>query len=191
MPPAAAALAVATAASGVVRRMEREYETTGTMRRSTVVAMYGTYTGYGAALAWACRRRLWPVSAPASVATPVGWVLVAGGAACAVAGMERFSSAGQVSGTEPGELHTRGIYRWSRNPQYLGNGLLVTGAAVAARSAYASMLAAGVWAIYRRWIPSEERHLLRVFGDDYEQYRRRVPRWLGHRHEPTAVGSRS
>ena len=165
----------------VVRRMEHEYADVGSLRPATVTAMYATYTGYAAAFAWALRRRTWPVPLPEPAAQAIGLTAAAVGGAAAIAGMSRFDSTAQISATDTGHLHTGGLYRWSRNPQYLGNGLLVSGAAVAGRSGFAGVLATGVWLIYRRWIPSEERHLSREFGDEYAAYRSRVRRWLGRR----------
>ena len=173
--------ALGAGCAGVVRRMEHEYADAGSLRPATVTAMYATYTGYAAAFAWALWRRVWPAPLPEPAAQAVGLTAAAVGGAAAVAGMSRFDSAAQISATDTGRLHTGGLYRWSRNPQYLGNGLLVSGAAVAGRSGFAGVLATGVWVIYRRWILSEERHLSREFGAEYAAYRSRVRRWFGRR----------
>ena len=95
-----------------------------------------------------------------------------------IAGMSRFDSAAQLSGTDTGTLHERGIYRYSRNPQYLGAVVGLAGISLATRSGLAALLTAGVLATYRRWIPSEERVLQRTF-DDYDRYAANVPRWFG------------
>ena len=179
--PLVVAGALGAGGAGVLRRMEREYPDEGSLRPSTVTAMYGTYGVYGTAFVWALRRRIWPVPLPRATAQSVGLPVAAAGAVACVAGMSLFDSAAQVSATETGRLHTGGVYRWSRNPQYLGNGLLVSGAAVAGRSGFAGALAASVWLIYRRWIPVEEQHLARHFGDEYTAYASRVRRWFGHR----------
>lgn len=94
-------------------------------------------------------------------------------------GARPFGAGAQLSGIEPGSLHATGIYRYSRNPQYLGLGLAATGAALAGRSGFAALGAAGVWLAFRRWIPAEEQHLIRMFGDRYAQYKADVHRWLG------------
>lgn len=180
--PVAVAAALGAGSAGVVRRMEQEYADAGALGPSTVTAMYAAYTGFAAAFAWALRQRVWFVPLPERAARAVGLTAVGIGATGVVAGMSVFDSVGQVSATETGRLHTGGMYQWSRNPQYVGNGLIVSGAAVAGRSGFAGVLAAGVWLIYRRWIPSEERHLSRHFGDEYTAYRRRVRRWFGRRH---------
>jgi protein-S-isoprenylcysteine O-methyltransferase Ste14 len=98
--------------------------------------------------------------------------------------MGSFDSAAQLSGTDPGTLHSTGVYRATRNPQYLGISIALAGVALATRSAYTALLAAGVAATYRRWIPAEERHLARTFGDTYRRYQTSTHRWLGQPRTP-------
>lgn len=162
----------------VLRRMEQEYTAADTLSRRTVTAMYGVYAAHGAVLSWASIRRIWPLPLPARSAAFVGKATALSGAGIALAGAGPFGPSWQLSGVEPGQLHDRGIYRYSRNPQYLGLILAAAGLAADRRSAFAGLSAAGLWFTYRRWIPSEERHLTRVFGSQYTQYRARVPRWL-------------
>lgn len=171
----------------VLRRMEGEYERTDTLSNGTVTAMYSTYAAHAAALTWGATRGVWPVPLAARGARLAGSVVVAGGAAFALAGAApfggraSFGGGAQLSGIDPGSLHAKGVYRCSRNPQYLGLGLLAGGVAVATRSGFAGLDATGVWLALRRWIPSEERHLTRVFGERYTDYQARVRRWLGTR----------
>lgn len=156
--------------------MEADYAHRGELRPGTAVAMYATYT---AAFAWAATRRTWPLAISRRPAVIAGAVTATGGAAVLVAGMARFDSASQLSGTDTGNLHDRGIYRYSRNPQYLGAVATLAGIATATRSGLAAVLTAGVLATYQRWIPSEERVLARTFGDDYDRYAATVHRWFG------------
>lgn len=72
-----------------------------------------------------------------------------------------------------------GLHRWSRNPMYLGHAVILLGIALALRNAFA-FVAVPVYALYvtRFQILPEERALLARFGREYEDYRRRVRRWL-------------
>lgn len=173
----AGCLAATTAA--VVRRMEHDYDTHDDLRPLTVAAMYGTYGLDTAAVTWAATRRIWPVPGPLAPAIAVGAALGAAGTLVTVAGMGAFDSAAQLTGTEPGSLHVTGIYRYTCNPQYLGISAALAGLALATRSAYTALLAAGAIATYQRWIPVEERHLARTFGDTYRRYTDRTHRWFG------------
>ena len=56
----------------------------------------------------------------------------------------------------------------------------LVGHAIARRSLAALIPVAGFIIAIDRWqIPLEEEALAEIFGDDFHDYRRRVPRWLG------------
>jgi protein-S-isoprenylcysteine O-methyltransferase Ste14 len=76
-------------------------------------------------------------------------------------------------------LVTRGVYRITRNPMYLGMALLLAAWALALGSAWAAAgpLAFGLY-ITRFQIGPEERALQALFGPAYADYCRRVRRWL-------------
>ena len=76
-------------------------------------------------------------------------------------------------------LMTTGPFAYSRNPIYLGEVLLVAGAALAFNRA-TLLVAAIAFAnlVSRLAIVPEEAHLERRFGDAYIDYRERVGRWL-------------
>ena len=79
----------------------------------------------------------------------------------------------------PRRLVTQGPYRLVRNPMYLGAATALAGAALYYRSR-ALLLYDIVFLMAAHFfvIAYEERALARVFGEDYEAYRRRVGRWL-------------
>jgi protein-S-isoprenylcysteine O-methyltransferase Ste14 len=82
-------------------------------------------------------------------------------------------------GREVGRLHTEGIYRYSRNPQLVGGFSFIAGYALLWPS-WIGLLWAGLWLpISGLMVRAEEDHLLRVFGKEYEEYRRRTPRFVG------------
>ncbi len=74
---------------------------------------------------------------------------------------------------------TGGVYRVSRNPMYLGLGLLLVAWAIYLAAVWSL---AGpvlyVWYITRFQIVPEERVLERIFGEEYLAYTARVRRWL-------------
>ncbi|MGI9289393.1 MAG: methyltransferase family protein [Pseudomonadales bacterium] len=76
-------------------------------------------------------------------------------------------------------LVTDGIYRYTRNPMYLGMALVLLGTALLLSSLLA-MLVIPVFlgVIQARFILPEEQMLRELFGSDYEEYCRRVRRWL-------------
>lgn len=176
--PVAAALAAAGFAVPVLRRMQREYTATETFRPSTVALLYSAYAANGAALSWAARRGSWPLPLPRRPAALAGAMLATAGAGAAIAGISRFNSSGQISGTEAGSLIATGLYRTTRNPQYLGLSSGLVGVALATRSGLVGAIAGFATIVLNQWIPNEERHLARVFGDEYRAYTANVPRWI-------------
>ncbi|HEV2061963.1 MAG TPA: methyltransferase, partial [Solirubrobacteraceae bacterium] len=90
-----------------------------------------------------------------------------------------FASLRHLYGLDRGGLITDGVFRFSRNPQYTGIGLALTGAALAARSGLALAVAGAYWAGIRAWLVVEEAHLEEAFGARYTRYREHVARFLG------------
>ena len=72
-----------------------------------------------------------------------------------------------------------GVYRFTRNPMYLGLLLVLAGWAVFLSNALAfALLPAFIAYIGRFQIAPEERALAAKFGTEYEAYRTEVRRWL-------------
>jgi protein-S-isoprenylcysteine O-methyltransferase Ste14 len=72
-----------------------------------------------------------------------------------------------------------GLYRFTRNPMYIGFALWTLGLAILVNSAW--MLPAvpiGLVLIDRIVITREERYLERKFREEYLDYKRRVRRWI-------------
>jgi protein-S-isoprenylcysteine O-methyltransferase Ste14 len=82
----------------------------------------------------------------------------------------------------PKELVVRGLYRYVRNPMYVGVVSVLLGEALLFASIAMLIYAAGFFALAHLFvILYEERTLRRRFGEAYEQYARAVPRWLPRR----------
>ena len=77
-------------------------------------------------------------------------------------------------------LVTGGIYRWTRNPMYLGMTLTYVGIAIAFDSLVAFVLLAVLVLplMHSQVIAKEERYLEAKFGAAYRDYKSRVRRWL-------------
>lgn len=76
-------------------------------------------------------------------------------------------------------LVTTGIYRYTRNPMYLGMAAILLGCGLTVGAA-ASLLVAPVFMIIIqvRFIRPEEAMLLDLFPEQFAQYRTEVRRWL-------------
>jgi protein-S-isoprenylcysteine O-methyltransferase Ste14 len=79
----------------------------------------------------------------------------------------------------PKALVIRGLYRYVRNPMYVGVVLVLLGESALFRST-SLLLYTGVWFLIVNLfvILYEERTLRARFGESYEQYRRSVGRWI-------------
>jgi protein-S-isoprenylcysteine O-methyltransferase Ste14 len=91
----------------------------------------------------------------------------------------------------PRQLVARGLYRWSRNPMYLGVLCAILGQAALFAAPALLLYAACVGLAFHLFVVLyEEPHLREVFGPPYEAYRARVGRWLPHAvRRPKARGS--
>ena len=171
-----AGAAAATQLLRLLPEMRSDFESSGAFRTSTATLMWSTYGAAAASFALALRAAGRP---PWDTPTVVGGAAAVAGSGLVAAGMGAFSSAGQVAGTDTGQLTTDGVYRISRNPQYAGAILAMAGLATAFRSGPALALAAAVAGVYRWWVPVEEAALTKTFGGTYTAYRKTAPRWLG------------
>jgi protein-S-isoprenylcysteine O-methyltransferase Ste14 len=83
----------------------------------------------------------------------------------------------------PRNLVTIGLYRFSRNPMYVGVLLILAGWALVFASRtlwqYAAVVAIG---FHLRVVMFEEPWLRQTHGRAFDEYVARVPRWIGLRH---------
>lgn len=87
----------------------------------------------------------------------------------------------------PRVLVTSGMYRFSRNPMYVGVVTAIFGQALGFRSRDAAIYGVVVALMFQIAIVLyEEPRLTKVFGEAYLDYKKRVPRWVGLRR---AVGT--
>jgi protein-S-isoprenylcysteine O-methyltransferase Ste14 len=111
----------------------------------------------------------------------VGALIAALGIILTLAGARLFARIGTniKPFNEPGVLVTDGVFRWSRNPMYLGFVLLLLGTAVLLGTA-APFLGPALFAVAAdRWyIAYEERAMQAKFAAAYAAYKLRTRRWL-------------
>ena len=113
----------------------------------------------------------------------IAWTLIALGVAVAVAGVMAFrdkrTTVNPLTPDASSSVVTDGLYRYSRNPMYLGFLLALTGWAVHLQNAGAALLLPAFVAYMTRYqIKPEERALLGKFGAEFARYMSRVRRWI-------------
>lgn len=127
------------------------------------------------------QAQLWPRGA--SLATAIALLLAAAGGAVALAGTLEFrrlrTTLNPLAPQRARALATGGVYRFTRNPMYLGMLAVLAGWAVWLGNAAAWLglpLSVGLLTVLQ--IVPEERVLRERFGAEYERYTARVRRWL-------------
>jgi protein-S-isoprenylcysteine O-methyltransferase Ste14 len=84
-----------------------------------------------------------------------------------------------IAATPAGKPFTKGIYRYSRNPMYVGMLLQFIGIGMATASwlflLITLVMIIPMWLI----VTIEERSCLEKYGNSYNEYLKRTPRWIG------------
>lgn len=81
--------------------------------------------------------------------------------------------------TPPQKLVVVGLYKWSRNPMYLGVVMMLGGWAIWFSSSTLFQYLGAVFVMFElRVLYGEEPWLARVHGKEWTEYVARVPRWL-------------
>jgi protein-S-isoprenylcysteine O-methyltransferase Ste14 len=82
--------------------------------------------------------------------------------------------------TSPKEqVITKGLYRFTRNPTYVGMILMQIGLGIACSSWLYLLLTVAMMILLNANLSAEERYCLYKFGDDYQEYKNSTPRWIG------------
>ena len=113
----------------------------------------------------------------------VAQALYLAGLAVAIAGMVEFARArttiNPVAPEQASRVVATGIYRFTRNPMYLGMAMLLAGAIVWFGNPLGAIALPGfILGMTMTQIAAEEAALSAKFGDDYGAYKGRVRRWL-------------
>jgi protein-S-isoprenylcysteine O-methyltransferase Ste14 len=97
----------------------------------------------------------------------------------AVIGYAYIQRGGRHGRVYAAKLVTGGFFNHSRNPLYVGNLMILLGLFTIHGNPWAWALGSLFFLFaYRGIVAAEEAYLEEKFGDEYADYRRRVPRWL-------------
>jgi protein-S-isoprenylcysteine O-methyltransferase Ste14 len=125
----------------------------------------------------------WPITLPVHglLRYGLGAILLLAGLGAMGAAIGLFREIGQDPKpwvTTPAIVST-GIYRFTRNPMYLGMGLMQAGVGVALANGWVLLLVpVTCFVIARIAIRHEEAYLESKFGAEYTDYKARVRRWV-------------
>lgn len=123
----------------------------------------------------------------AALATPraaLGWAVAGAGMALmlvAQAAMGEHFRIGQHPDDAPDTLRTTGLLAWSRNPIYLGSWSCLVGMSLWHPNVSLLLSCALVGVGMHGLVLAEERFLAARFGDTFQRWKERVPRYIGVR----------
>ena len=128
----------------------------------------------------------WLIARPAPTATftnPLAWALLGAGLVVLFGCVREFYVAGRgtlAPWAPPQTLVVSGLYRYSRNPMYIGVLLILIAWAIGFASWPLTIYAACIAILFHlRVLLHEEPFAARTFGNAWATYRARVPRWFG------------
>jgi len=78
-----------------------------------------------------------------------------------------------------GRVITKGLYRFSRNPMYVGLLLMQIGLGIVCSSWLYILLTVVLMILLNANSSAEERYCLYRYGDNYRKYMNSTPRWIG------------
>ncbi len=175
----AAALFVPAAAFVIFRYVRRDYLTHGRLTLPMTALQVLVFLLHAALLELSVHDTDWPKLENTSYPFALGLVCAGIGLGLLLAGFGVFGSVGRVLGRRADQLKQQGIYRWSRNPQAVGYGLLLLAFLIIWPSWQVGVSVLVYAVIAHRMVLVEEEHLKRTHGASYKWYCERTPRYLG------------
>lgn len=111
----------------------------------------------------------------------IGLFIACLGAMVAFAAQMSMGSSWRVGvvGGETGDLVSGGLYRFSRNPTFVGQAALLVGVALTVPSIPTTLAPILFLWSARTQVRSEEAALRAALGPEYDRYAASVPRWIG------------
>ncbi|MBI4832016.1 MAG: isoprenylcysteine carboxylmethyltransferase family protein [Candidatus Lindowbacteria bacterium] len=129
------------------------------------------------------------------VTWPVGCALIGAGQALRLWAMRHIGRSARTRKDKARRLVASGPYRYTRNPLYIGNHLMLAGYCVLSELLWLLPFALVICFIFYSFIAAYEEELLKErFGEDYVRYSMETPRWLpiwprARTHTPPPEGS--
>ena len=111
----------------------------------------------------------------------LGIVSIIGGFAFAFISLQTLRLGGTTykQALKPTKLITTGVYKYTRNPVYLGMVIILSGVAILTNTLCATMATLFFYyVIDAYYIPSEESICKEIFKEEFTVYAEKTPRWI-------------
>ncbi len=160
--------------------IKKTYDKKETYTNKLLLAWYAMWAFHHVPLMLASYYGVWSIPIDKTFALTGGLILFVIGVIILPMGMIEFRSLRRSTGQDISKLITTGIYRWSRNPQFVGWFLMLLGISLAGRSGFAFAFT-GVFTIviYLYTILLAEPYLESLYGEKYRLFKKRTARWIG------------
>ncbi|NOX89084.1 MAG: isoprenylcysteine carboxylmethyltransferase family protein [Calditrichaeota bacterium] len=164
----------------VFSEIKKTYKRKGTYSAKLLSAWFAMWAFHHIPLILSSFYGVWSIPIDKTFSLAGGLILFGIGVIILPMGMIEFGSLRRSTGQDISKLVTTGVYRWSRNPQFVGWFLMLLGISLAGRSAFAFALT-GVFAvvIYFYTILLAEPYLESLYGEEYRLFKSRTARWFG------------
>lgn len=134
-------------------------------------------------LIWLLAKADHLIDLPHQARTVLGLLFLGSGLVIAILANIRFKKAETtINPLDPGsasQLVCSGVFRYTRNPMYLGMVSLTLAATIYLSSVLSlGLVAIFAWFLQRFQIKPEERALAELFGEEYLGYKNKVRRWI-------------
>ncbi len=164
----------------VFRQVKKTYARNGTFTNKLLnwwFVMWGIYISAMVLSSW---YGVWLIPIDKTFSLIAGFGLIFAGFVLLAVGMIEFRSLRRSCGQDTSKLITGGVYKWSRNPQFIGCLFYLVGISLAGRSMFAFALTATASVIIWWYtVYLAEPYLERLYGEEYRQYKKRASRWIG------------
>ena len=173
------ALVFFTASFLILRRVRRDYRERQILTPLTaflqllMFCLHAVLVNLSYGLTWA-----WPPLNRNPYMAAVGVLMAGIGVVIFALALQIFGPIKRMLGLKVDELKVSGIYRWSRNPQIVGYGLLLLAFLILWPSWRVAVALLVYAVIAHRMVTVEEEHLRTVHGEDYAQYCAHTPRYF-------------
>lgn len=164
----------------ILERVRKDYAAQGTLRKSTSNLEVVMFFLHGCLIGISYEQiDAWPPASPFSGVVILGVALALIGMANLLTALRVFGPFWRMLGLNVEGLKQSGIYRRTRNPQLIGYWLMVLAIPIVWPSWYALLSVILYWPAAHRMVLVEEEHLEAQFGEEYREYCRQTPRYIG------------
>jgi protein-S-isoprenylcysteine O-methyltransferase Ste14 len=175
-----ATLGISAYGSHSILMVRHDFLRTGRLSSFTNGVLWISYTGYVGVILYTARNGHWVLPNTIVGTTPAGIVLILTGAVITAMGIRGAGVLYDVLGRTADVLIRAGVYRWSRNPQFVGWVLSLIGLGVVTRSSLA-LLQVGLFAamLHGYVVYVKEPYMRQTCGNRFTSYRDETPRYIG------------